>query len=278
MVTVGNLVQSGGPGQRHPADDHRVGGPDVRLFRRRRAHRAARPPVDPRRQGQVGPRGRHARDAGAGQRGRISARRDDRLHRQPGQSEDRHAARAGHVSEQGRVLLPGFFARVRVPVGAPHRRCWSPTAPSTPTRARRSSTSSTTRTRWSPAPSALGSLHDGLRAIEEGLKPGERVVVNGLQTVRPGMTVEPQARGHAEADRSRKVRKNQVPVRQTQLRSRRSSSNPTARRPSHAGAFLHRPPGAGLGDLRRHHPAGGHCRGPACRSPSTRRSRRRPSA
>jgi multidrug efflux pump subunit AcrA (membrane-fusion protein) len=35
-----------------------------------------------------------------------------------------------------------------------------------------------------------GLLHDGLRAIEDGLKPGERVIVNGLQTVRPGITVE----------------------------------------------------------------------------------------
>ena len=37
-----------------------------------------------------------------------------------------------------------------------------------------------------------GALHDGLRAIEGGLKPGERVIVNGLQQVRPGITVEPK--------------------------------------------------------------------------------------
>jgi multidrug efflux pump subunit AcrA (membrane-fusion protein) len=35
-----------------------------------------------------------------------------------------------------------------------------------------------------------GALHDGLREITSGLKPGERVVVNGLQQVRPGMTAE----------------------------------------------------------------------------------------
>jgi hypothetical protein len=38
----------------------------------------------------------------------------------------------------------------------------------------------------------VGALHDGLRAIEDGLKPGERVIVNGLQLVRPGITVEPR--------------------------------------------------------------------------------------
>ena len=37
----------------------------------------------------------------------------------------------------------------------------------------------------------LGALHDGLREITDGLKPGARVIVNGLQQVRPGITVEP---------------------------------------------------------------------------------------
>jgi RND family efflux transporter MFP subunit len=35
----------------------------------------------------------------------------------------------------------------------------------------------------------LGSLHDGLQAITDGLKPGERVIVSGLQRVQPGATV-----------------------------------------------------------------------------------------
>ena len=33
----------------------------------------------------------------------------------------------------------------------------------------------------------LGRLHDGLREIESGVKPGERVVVDGLQRVRGGV-------------------------------------------------------------------------------------------
>jgi multidrug efflux system membrane fusion protein len=32
---------------------------------------------------------------------------------------------------------------------------------------------------------------DGRREITEGLNPGERVIVNGLQLVRPGVAVEP---------------------------------------------------------------------------------------
>jgi multidrug efflux system membrane fusion protein len=38
----------------------------------------------------------------------------------------------------------------------------------------------------------IGRLVDGLRVIESGLKPGETIVVSGLQRVRPGAPVTPQ--------------------------------------------------------------------------------------
>jgi multidrug efflux system membrane fusion protein len=38
----------------------------------------------------------------------------------------------------------------------------------------------------------LGANVDGLRIVTSGLKPGERVVVNGLQRVRPGALIAPQ--------------------------------------------------------------------------------------
>ncbi|MBB3423919.1 multidrug efflux system membrane fusion protein [Rhizobium sp. BK312] len=38
----------------------------------------------------------------------------------------------------------------------------------------------------------LGSLVDGQRVIENGLKAGEKIVVNGLQRIRPGAVVVPQ--------------------------------------------------------------------------------------
>jgi RND family efflux transporter MFP subunit len=41
-------------------------------------------------------------------------------------------------------------------------------------------------------PVKLGPLVDGLRVVKEGLQPGETIVVNGLQRVRPGMVVAPQ--------------------------------------------------------------------------------------
>ncbi len=38
----------------------------------------------------------------------------------------------------------------------------------------------------------IGRMIDGLRVIESGLKPGEVIVVNGLQRVRPGVPVTPE--------------------------------------------------------------------------------------
>ena len=38
-------------------------------------------------------------------------------------------------------------------------------------------------------PVTLGRVVDGLRAVDSGLKPGERVVINGMMRVRPGMKV-----------------------------------------------------------------------------------------
>jgi len=38
----------------------------------------------------------------------------------------------------------------------------------------------------------LGNAVDGLRVVTNGLKPGERIVVNGIQRVRPGALIAPQ--------------------------------------------------------------------------------------
>jgi RND family efflux transporter MFP subunit len=37
----------------------------------------------------------------------------------------------------------------------------------------------------------LGTLQEGLQVITDGVKPGERVIVNGLQRVQQGVTVNP---------------------------------------------------------------------------------------
>jgi len=37
-----------------------------------------------------------------------------------------------------------------------------------------------------------GPMVDGLRVVRDGVKPGERIVVNGLQRVQPGMVIKPR--------------------------------------------------------------------------------------
>ena len=57
----------------------------------------------------------------------------------------------------------------------------------------------------------IGRLADGLRVVESGLKPGEVIVVNGMQRVRPGAPVTPQtsADGSARGARSARARRRQ---------------------------------------------------------------------
>ena len=54
----------------------------------------------------------------------------------------------------------------------------------------------------------LGPVVDGLRVIEDGLTPDDRVVVNGLARVRPGIKVAPQAASTASAAANAAARAN----------------------------------------------------------------------
>ena len=73
----------------------------------------------------------------------------------------------------------------------------------------------------------IGRLTDGLRIVQQGLKPGENVVVNGLQRVHPGMVVAPQrvamdARENAEAmlaQQARRARRRSRTAPQAKLRT-----------------------------------------------------------
>ncbi len=88
-------------------------------------------------------------------------------------------------------LAPGYFARVRVPIGAPHRSLLVSERALDTDQGQKIVYVVDSDNRVISRPVRLGALHDGRREITDGLKPGERVIVNGLQLVRPGMTVEP---------------------------------------------------------------------------------------
>jgi RND family efflux transporter MFP subunit len=91
-----------------------------------------------------------------------------------------------------RVLSPGLFARVRVTLGEPHRALLVAERAIDTDQGQKILYVVDDKDEVDSRPVRLGAIHDGLRAIEDGLKPGERVIVVGLQQVRPGAVVVPK--------------------------------------------------------------------------------------
>jgi RND family efflux transporter MFP subunit len=89
------------------------------------------------------------------------------------------------------ALSPGFFARVRVPVSAPHRAVLVSERALDTDQGQKVLYIVGADNKVAVRPVRVGGLHDGLREIADGLKPGERVITSGLQQVRPGAAVEP---------------------------------------------------------------------------------------
>jgi RND family efflux transporter MFP subunit len=97
----------------------------------------------------------------------------------------------GVFPNKDEALSPGNFARVRVPIGVPHKALLVSERALDTDQGQKIVYVVKSDNRVATRPVRLGALHDGLREITDGLKPGERVIVNGLQMVRPGLTVEP---------------------------------------------------------------------------------------
>lgn len=89
------------------------------------------------------------------------------------------------------LLLPGLFARVRVP-GSPRQPAIliAEDAIGTDQNQRFVFTVTSSNT-VAYRPVKLGTTISGKRVVREGLQEGERVVINGLIRVRPGMVVNP---------------------------------------------------------------------------------------
>jgi RND family efflux transporter MFP subunit len=98
----------------------------------------------------------------------------------------------GVFPNKDEVLSAGFFARVRVPTGPPHKALLVSERALDTDQGQKVLYVVNDKNEVVSRPIRAGSLHDGLRAIEDGLKPRERVIVNGLQQVQPGVTVEPK--------------------------------------------------------------------------------------
>jgi RND family efflux transporter MFP subunit len=98
----------------------------------------------------------------------------------------------GTFANPHEALLPGFFARVRVPIGPGRPALLVTDRAIDSDQGQKILYVLNDKDEVLSRPIRAGALHGGLRAIDDGLKPGERVIVDGLQAVRLGMTVEPQ--------------------------------------------------------------------------------------
>ena len=98
----------------------------------------------------------------------------------------------GVFANEDRLLTPGLFARVRVPLGDPH--------PAILVTDRAIDTDQGVKLVYVVNSDKvvekrivrLGRVHDSLREIEDGVKAGDRVVVDGIQRIRPGVTADPK--------------------------------------------------------------------------------------
>ena len=89
-------------------------------------------------------------------------------------------------------LTPGSFVRLRLPGSAPyHALLIQDRAVGTDLDKRYVFTVAADGS-VDYRPVQLGPVVDGLRVVRSGLKPGDTVVVNGLQRIRPGIHIDPQ--------------------------------------------------------------------------------------
>ena len=97
----------------------------------------------------------------------------------------------GIFPNKEQVLLPGLFARVRASIGRPHKALLVSGRALDTDQGQKILYVVNEKNEVVSRTVRLGALHDGLREITDGLNPGERMIVNGLQQVRPGFMVEP---------------------------------------------------------------------------------------
>ncbi len=111
---------------------------------------------------------------------------DNRLDAQSGSI----VLRAVFPNPEGRIV-PGLFARIRLPAGARAPALLVEETAIGTDQAQKFVLTLTATNTTAYRPVKLGHLVNGKRVVREGLQAGEKIVVNGLARVRPGMPVTP---------------------------------------------------------------------------------------
>ena len=101
------------------------------------------------------------------------------------------------------ILAPGMFARIQVPVGSPNEALLVPDAAIGTEQVRKFVLVVDGENVARPKYVTLGPVVAGLRVVTAGLEANDRIIVNGLMRVRPGVKVTPQeTAGSADASAS----------------------------------------------------------------------------
>jgi len=98
----------------------------------------------------------------------------------------------GLFDNADRSLTPGLFVRIRLPIGAPYRATLVAEQALSTDQGQKKLYVVDADKKVVYRRVKVGRLYNGMRIIAEGIAPGEKVIVSGLQRVRPGMEVEPK--------------------------------------------------------------------------------------
>jgi RND family efflux transporter MFP subunit len=109
--------------------------------------------------------------------------------------------RAVFPNPDGRIL-PGLFARIRVPMSAKYDAVLVDEAAIGTDQAQKFVLALGDKNTAEYRKITLGPEIDGRRVVRSGLQPGEKIIVNGLQRARPGTPVTPEEQGVADVQGS----------------------------------------------------------------------------
>jgi RND family efflux transporter MFP subunit len=98
----------------------------------------------------------------------------------------------GRFANTGHNLTPGLFVRVRLPIGDPYNALLVSEQALGTEQGQKILYVVDAANRVASRRVKVGRLHDGRRVVTDGVKPGEKVVVSGLQRIRPGEQVDPE--------------------------------------------------------------------------------------